>query len=302
MVRSLQQLGYQVPFQDATAPVEINLGQPYLWEWSNPDAHHIGMTAWESTGIPAGWVTKMNTLDELWTPSPLIARWYQDAGVTVPVKVYEHGVDPSVWTLKRRVRGDKIKFLHIGEPAPRKHGKLAVQAFREAFGDREDVHLTIKANGYHTIREENCKIENRYRNVTIMKQSLDEHLLVDLVHRHHVMVYPSAGEGFGLIPLQAMVTGMPTICTSAWAPYQQYLIPNLRLSSALTDSRWPDTHPGMMFEPSRKHLVELYQLAAGNYDSFAIQAYGLAKPAIRDYDWISRTESALKHLEKKFSD
>src|SRR6476469_11222229 len=91
MIKALQRLGHEVPFADDTAPVEIAFCQPDYSEWSNPDAYHIQYTPWESDELPDGWVDAFNdNCDEVWTPSPLIAKWYREAGVEKPIYVYEH--------------------------------------------------------------------------------------------------------------------------------------------------------------------------------------------------------------------
>ncbi len=301
IVTSLQALGHRLPYRDKDCRVEINLGQPDYWVWSSNLSYKIGIVAWESSVFPDGWVLKINSiLDELWTPSPLIAQWFKTAGVQVPIYVYEHGVDSDVWTPKKRVRKDILKFIHIGEPAPRKGGKMALAAFLEAFGDREDVQLTIKAAGINTaLGPNNQHPYLLYKNVKVNKAIVEEHLLVDLVRRHDIMVYNSYGDGFGLIPLQAMSTGMPTICTSAWAPYEQFLIDELKLRSNLINSPWQSMHPGQVFEPEFDHLVELYLYCDQNFRALANQAFALAPAVHKYYDWNRLTKNVMKHLEEK---
>lgn len=307
MVRSLQKLGHSVPFQSPEAPVEIFFSQPEWFEFTSDEKYHIGYTPWESTSLPPGWLEGFTSCDEVWTPSPLIARWFEEAGVRSGVKVYEHGIDP-VWRPKRRnPDSDKIRFLHHGEPAPRKGGQMAVEAFRAAFGNRTDVHLTIKAHSYNTTRVFNSRgsIEglphNIYNNVSLITADYDiESQLVPLYHESDVVVYPSFGEGFGLIPLQAMGTGAVTICTEAWAPYKRFILPELRLSSSLGDSPWPDMHPGRVFWPDRDHLVELYRYAAENISTLRDQAYTNSFKVHNEYDWVKLTESAFDHIVKMF--
>ena len=302
VVTSLQKLGHEVPFKDSTAPVQIHFSQP-VWYDFHPGQYKIGYTPWESSELPLGWLEEFNALDELWTPSPLIARWYREAGVEVPVKVYQHGVDP-IWSAKRRKRGDKLKFLHLGEPAPRKGGQMAYEAFLDVFGKRDDVHLTIKAFGRNTIRAKGLERspQNAHKNVSLITREYTEQELVFLHHNHDVLVYPGWGEGFGLIPLQAMATGMPTICTGAWAPYSDYLLPELTLSSRLADSPWPQVHQGKMFEPSYDDLVNAYQILDQDFDHFAGRALRRSFDVRADYDWLKLTKDAFADVVEKFSD
>lgn len=301
IVTSLQALGHDVPFKDRTAPVQIHFSQP-VWYDFYPEQYKIGYTPWESSELPVGWLEEFNALDELWTPSPLIAKWYREAGVEVPIKVYEHGVD-KIWTPKRRRRGDKLKFLHVGEPAPRKGGQMTLDAFREAFGDRTDVHLTIKAFGRNNTRAPGLERspQKAYKNVSLITREYSEEELVFLHHNHDALVYPGWGEGFGLIPIQALATGMPTICTGAWAPYSRFILPELTLSSKLVDSPWPQVHNGKMFEPSYDDLVKAFLSIDSNYDMLAGRSFKNSFNVVTEYDWIELTRNAFADIVEKFS-
>ncbi|ASR77747.1 glycosyltransferase [Streptomyces phage Peebs] len=297
MVRSLQKLGHRVPFADKSCPVEIFFSQPDYWEWSNQFNYHIGYTPWESTQLPPGWLEHMNLANEVWTTSEIIRRWYTAAGVK-NVRVYPHGIDP-IWTPKNRNIYEKMRFLHMGEPAPRKGGQMAVDAFRAAFGDNPDVELTVKAHRLNNARRiENGRILGPitdYSNVKLVTQELPEDHLVGFVKQFHCMVYPSWGEGFGLIPFQALATGMPTICTGKWAHYKDYLGP-LSLDSKLVDSPWPGVHPGKMLEPSFDDLVDKYRFAYENFDSLSSYFYTQAPKLHAEYNWEKLTEEAFAHL------
>lgn len=306
MVLSLQKLGHRVPYQSPSAPVEIFFSQPEFFDFTSQDQYKIGYTPWESTALPSGWLEGFEECDEVWTPSPLIAQWYKDAGVTKDVHVYEHGIDP-VWKPKKRQDTGKIRFLHHGEPAPRKGGQLALDAFRAAFGNRDDVELTFKAHNYSLIRafDRSGSIlgvpEDIYNNVHVYRQEFDlETQLIPLYHRNDVMVYPSYGEGFGLIPLQAMGTGMVTICTGAWAPYERLLEPELKLNSTLGASPWEEMHPGNVFHPDFDHLVDLYRYTYDNFDSLKQRAYKRSFQVHQEYDWTRLTESAFGHIFDRF--
>lgn len=305
MVTSLQRLGHTVPFQSATAPVEIAFCQPDYSEWSNPDAFHIQYTPWESTEIDEQWVEAFNLADEVWTPSDLVAGWYKEAGVKVPIRVYEHGIDPMYRPIRRRSK-DRINFLHVGEPAERKGGQMTLEAFREVFGDREDVHLTIKAWQSSTVRVFDRKhqsiigLPNTYNNVTTIFNNCSEVEMVYIFQRNDVLVYPSWGEGFGLIPLQSLAQAMPTICTEVWAPYREYLLPELSLGSTLTDSPWPEMHKGKMFKPSYEDLCNSLRWVSENFENASGRAYRNAYKVKEHYDWDTLTENIFKPIVERF--
>lgn len=302
IVKSLQRLGHSVPFKDPAAPVEFAFSQPYLWNWTNfRNQHKIGMVAWESNKIPKNWKPMMNTCDELWTPSPLVAEWFAAEGY--PARVYEHGVDNTIWTPKKRHRRPgPVKFLHIGEPAPRKGGQMTYEIFRELFGGQGDVAtLTIKGYGSSTVRgTNNYHPFKELSNVKVITDQFDEWELVSLVQSHDVLVYPSYGEGFGLIPLQAMVTGMPTIISKGWAPYENATLPGLRVNTTFGPSPWPDMHHGEMFIPDRDDLATAMQYAVDNIDEITKKAFGFVPYIQKRWDWDRLTAKAFAHIVEKF--
>lgn len=312
MVAALTALGHEVKDSDPGAPVEIAFVQPKLWNWTNPNSYHIGYVPWESTRLPEGWLENMKLADEIWTTSAWCKRMFEKSGLE-NIKVFHHGVDQSVWQRKRRNPENRpLRFLHIGEPAPRKAGQMVYDTFMDVFGDSaEYATLTIKAHGHNTVRgtelvtigeDGNLYMtpENRRKSVRVVTQDMPEYELVDLVRRHDVLVYPSYGEGFGLIPLQALVTGMPTICTAIWAPYRQHLLPALRLPAKLIPSPWPDIHPGNMYEPDAQKLGEIMADVAENYNTYSLQAYAQSFAVEQDFDWLLLTAAAFKGILEKF--
>lgn len=299
VVRSLQRLGHTVPFNDESAPVQISFNHPQHYKFFT-NQYKIGYTPWESTELPFGWVERMNSCDEVWATSDWTADVFKSAGVSVPVKTYLHGLDPK-WQPIKRERKDIVKFLHMGEPALRKGGQMAVDAFRAAFGDSTDVHLTVKAYYQTYVRgwtDKGFGLPD-YNNVTFITDNLTTQELRNLYASHDIMVYPSYGEGFGLIPLQALGTGMPVICTEAWAPYRHYLSP-LGLSSRLDRSIW-SVHPGDVFYPNYEELVQLYIYAFDEVDSLSKHFFEQA-PRVHDaFNWDRLTAEVITDLTQKFA-
>jgi hypothetical protein len=222
------------------------------------------------------------------------------------VKVYAHGID-SVWTPLRRQDDGVIKFLHVGEPAPRKAGQMAVNAFIELFGNNPNYHLTIKAYNNNTTRIFNNFSDKEiiglpdamYNNITVLPDEIEEEDLIKLYHDHDVLLYPSYGEGFGFIPLQALATGMPTICTEAWAHYDKFLGP-LALRSTVIDSPFSNL-PGKVYEPNYKHLLELMKDVALNFNAYSGFYFAQAPKIHKEYNWVQLTKNAFDPVIKKIN-
>ena len=299
MLNSLQRLGYEVNPNDKNADVEIWFDQPHHWNFS-PNTYKIGYFPWESTQLlpPSkstdflDWKDILNKCDEVWTPSPLIADWLRlHMNINKPVYVYEHGVDP-VWKKEPRKIFDKMKFLHVGAEAARKGGIDTMKAFRAAFPTQKDVELNMKimSKGW------NVGWINR---VNIINERLSLDSLVKMFHDNHVYVYPSYGEGFGLTPLQAMRTGMPTITVPAWAPYARFLNPRLSVHASMIKSPWPQLHPGNVLKPDFTELVESLRYSYNHYDEVHTAAQAAVEEIAAHYDWDRLTQEAFENLEKR---
>lgn len=292
MLDSLSNLGHEVTYNNPKADVGICFDQPQHWEFYG-NQYKIGYHPWESTLLKDDWADIMNKTDEVWTPSPIIADWYRRfAGVDVPVYVYQHGVD-KIWSPVDRAVDDKFRFLHVGGEASRKGAKETMSAFLKAFPQKKrDVELNMK------IISKGWKIGNINRiNIINERTSLED--LIRLYHNNHVYVYPSWGEGFGLTPLQAMATGMPTITVPAWAPYAHYLDDNLTVDAKFHKSPWPALHPGNMLKPKVDDIVDAMRYAYNNYSEVTQFAHNQVPAINAEYDWDRMTDEAFSHLEDR---
>jgi hypothetical protein len=305
IVDSLNSLGHETPFQNPKSPVQLNFSQPNYFKM-HKDQYQISYTPWESTVIPDIWKPNLAIVDEIWTTSDWCANVFEDNGYK-NVKVFPHGIDP-IWHPKKRQDDGVIKFLHIGEPAPRKAGQMVVDAFVKLFADNPKYQLTVKAHNSNTTRIYNNIIDkeiiglpqNIYSNITVITKEYDDNELLKLYNDHDVLVYPSYGEGFGFIPLQALASGMPTICTSAWAHYEKFLGP-LKLKSELIDSPWPFPHEGKVFEPNYLHLLETMRDVAHNFKAYSGYYFAQSTKIHEEYNWLQLTNKAFDPIFKKFS-
>jgi glycosyltransferase involved in cell wall biosynthesis len=311
IVKSLQELGHKVDFANSKAQFQLNFTQPHHYKL-HKNQYQIGYTPWESTKIRAEWKDRMNLCNEIWATSDWVADVYKSNGVTSPIYVYPHGIE-DIWKPKKRVlkEGQPLKFLHLGEPAPRKDGQLVVEVFGKLFGNNPNYQLTIKSHGPHTIRLYNdrgelVQPEKIYNNIKIIDQEYPIEQLVNLYHSHHVLVYPSWGEGFGFIPLQGLATGMPVISTYDWSHYKDYLGP-LKLKSRLTEAEVEgvpkavgDPHIGSFYKPDRKHLEDQMYDAANDFKAYSGYYFAQSTEIHEEYNWIKLTKNVFKHLEEKF--
>lgn len=286
IVRSLQELGHKVPFRNKDSEVELWFSHPNHWKWSNEDQYRVGYVAWESTDLKPGWLDKMNDCNEIWTPNYLLKEWFVQAGVEVPIFVYEHGVadNYNIATAKH----NKFTFLHLGSESKRKGGLLTESAFRKAFSNQSDVQLVTKSNVTNPFT-------SNYNNVHHFTGPLTTNQMKSFIGKCDVFVYPSYGEGFGLYPLEAMALGLPSIVTKYWPSYSRYL--SLEIDAELLDSPWPQYHPGKMLHPNEDHLVEQFRYAYDHADDLKHKATDQHDQLKQDYNWVSLTKKAFDDLE-----
>lgn len=219
-VRSL----LEKPLQPATGGVVM--GYPTVYERYGDLSSmgpRVAQTMFESTVLPDGWTDALNECKAVIVPTASQARIFKQNGVHRPVHVVSEGVsetffrlDHRGWPMQRPVRGkitDKnpFRFVTWGDRNDRKGWDLAAAAFVEAFGERMDVRLVIKA------RAGSFPYEFTNPNIEVVRADYDEFAMRDFYLRHDCMVFPSRGEGFGLPPREFAATGGPVIVTGWWA-------------------------------------------------------------------------------------
>lgn len=302
ILTSLKKLGHNTPWNSSKAPVQLFFSFPSFYaDFIRPNQHKIHLLVWESTDFQEGWAEILEEVDEIWTASDWCKQMVEANGFKVS-NVYPHGINAEWMPVKRQSHG-KLRFLHDGEPAVRKGGQLAFDAFKAAFGDNPDVELTLKAK-----RSSNIRRYDRYGsiigvpegNVKILTQIMELDQVISLYHSHHVLVSPSYGEGFGFPALQGLATGMPTIATAEWAHYRDYL-GNLGLQSRYIDSPWPMVHPGKVIEPDFDDLVDKYRYVYNNYDSLTSHYFNQSFDIHEEYDWVKLTEKSFENVVGRFS-
>lgn len=298
LVNSLSKLGYEVPFNNLDAKAQLLFCQPnYYADFLRPRQKQISLLPWESTEPLEDWLEIMDETDEIWATSTWCKNVYESWGLKNVTKVFPHGIG-SNWAPKRKKPGSVLKFLHAGEPAPRKGGQIAYDAFKAAFGERKDVCLYIKTKDHSTIRNKvagSIISKDLGENVKLMPIDLPEDRLIMLYQQCDFLVYPSYGEGFGLFGLQGLATGTPTICTGEWAEYKNYL-GDLALDSKYISSPWPEMHPGEMLLSDKDQLVDKLRYCVDNVERLHQQFYQQAFDVHVEYNWLELTRKAFENV------
>lgn len=272
-IKALQRKEINVPFQSEShefnkqsdARCHISFVQPSFYQ-GLPDQFRVGYTPWESSEIPDSWIPKMRAMDEIWTPATWVQDIYESYNVNSVIRYVPHGFDPEIWKITQRYEKNTFNFLHVGGPTARKGGQRVVDAFLDLFDGNDSVTLTMKSHGssearvYYKGQFGNAKMHPQ---ITVYEDLLSHEDLAKLYENADCLVYPTNGEGFGLIPFQGIVTGLPTIVTdaTACADFAHYGLP-LRA----TPTPGNGIHIGDWYEPDPDHLRELMLYVYENFD------------------------------------
>lgn len=275
-----------------------NLRDPNLKKFYDHQYKIIG-THLEATKVWDHWVDAMNSVDEIWVGNYFAKDAVLNSNITTPVYVFEHGID-DMWKKRKRGNGSKIKFLHVDSGSPRKRADMVVDAFKAAFGDSGDVHLTLKFHSHEM--PSGFSVMDLFNsgptNITRIFETISQEEMVNLFYEHDVLLYPSEGEGFGFIPLQALATGMPVISTSRWCSYDRYLGSNI-IESTIGKTKHTGYYHGEVVLPDFDSFVFLLKNVYENINSQCDYYYNQADDVHKEYNWQTRCDSMLNSFIKR---
>jgi len=303
--KSFEELGIDVEIDALDSDIEICFADPRNIQFTNKNAYKIAYIAWESTDMLPEMKKKISVADELWATSPWVEEVYRKIFPGKPIFTYKHGIN-KIWKPKlRKTAHDQFTFLHMGEPFSRKEGQLTTDCFIELFGNDPKYRLVLKSNGMNTVKVPDPQYgyltspAASYDNIISIDALLSEEQMVGLYELCDVFIYPSWGEGWGLQPMQAAATGMPTISTAGWADYAEYI--NFPVDSVYQFSPWQQTHPGMMMKPDKKSLKKQMLNAVETYDNILKDTFKKAFDLHNEYDWLTVTKPAVARLQKIYN-
>ena len=180
------------------------------------NAFRLIYTMFESTKIPDEWVEYLIEADEVLVPSKWCKGVFAKAGIKTTVVPL--GYDEDTYKPIKRKPKHKTKqpftFLHYNAFNARKGFLELFKAFTQEFDPAEPVRLILKTN-LQAIPGSFPVNPRQYPNIEIITESYGDKEMQDLMARSDCFVFPSRGEGFGITPLEAMATAMPTIVPNA---------------------------------------------------------------------------------------
>lgn len=268
-------------------------------------------TMFEAEPLPPGWVEVLNCAGLIWTPSQYSADLFTEAGVTVPKLVAGYGVNHDEYTyLDRREReterGAPMKFLLWADTMfSRKNVVKTVRAFIDA--GLPNAELEVKLHSFAGMNAGTMFSDGKGRplaNISIHTGSWPRKKLVTWLKSGDCGIYLSGGEGFGLMPLEAMATGLPMIVANNTGMLE-YLKPGNHLPVACPKMVKDMTYTlgygydAFTRDPDYEQAVEQIRWAYNHRDQLHQIGDAGMEESLR-WEWVAQTKKAADALVEHY--
>ena len=253
----------------------------YMYDPSRPHKfadgqHRVLYTMWETNELPFTYSRWLDHYDQVLVPcehNREVFSKYSDNVSVVPL-----GVDMDYWKPISRPANSRLRFHAGGSTWLRKGLDVVVKAF-ELSGVDAELHIKVPLKRFVPQRQWPSNI-HVYSGWMSKQEQLDWYSKADC------FIAASRGEGFGLMPLQAMAMGIPTVIT-ATSGQAQYA--DLASIVVPTKPQRCDVHEVIDFdgywdEPDVDALVEALRGVCGASDEYRAVALNRVG-RVGEYSW-----------------
>jgi glycosyltransferase involved in cell wall biosynthesis len=195
-------------------------------------SRNIGCWPWELTSLPDECRVAFDLVDEVWAISPFLADVWR--GLTrkpvrqLPPHVQVDGVEPAI----RSVYGLRpehvvvLSMLDLNSYVARKNPEGSIAAFRIAFPDRRGPERllvkTLNGKAQPDLVAALTTAADGDPRVIIVDGALSRAETLGLIAAADVLLSLHRAEGFGRVPAEAMLLGVPVVATG-WSGVMSYL-------------------------------------------------------------------------------
>ncbi|WP_420243192.1 glycosyltransferase [Roseiterribacter gracilis] len=192
----------------------------------------VGYWAWELPRLPDDWRDGFAAVHEIWVPS----RFTQQALVDAPVPVR---VVPYPVALGARGVRDRASFgfadgefvvlvaFDMASTFARKNPLGAIDAFQRAFGADPRARLVLKVSNAERAPAASALVSRAidgFANMQMIAEKWPHARVTSLIASSDVVLSLHRAEGFGLVPAEAMLDGVPVVATG-WSGNLDFMTP-----------------------------------------------------------------------------
>ncbi len=191
---------------DKHASVNVHMQLPSTVRGWFEGQHRVLFTMWETDTVPNFMHPWFNQFDQVLVPCEhnveLFSK-YHPITTCVPL-----GVDLTFWKPQDRGMDGPFRFHAGGSLWLRKGLDLVVRAFTELNLPDAELHIKAAPHAFDTD-------DVRHPRITLYRNWMGKQAQRDWYNQADCFVAPARGEGFGLMPLQAIAMGIPTIVSES---------------------------------------------------------------------------------------
>lgn len=266
---------------DKHASVNVYMGIPKAVKGWFTGQHRAIFTMWETSELPADFIRRLPLFDQVIVPCQhnveTFSRYHKNV-TAVPL-----GVDTKFWTPTQTVNKTGVFRFHAGGSLWRRKGlDVVVEAFNLL--RLPDAELHIKAAPH----AKDVPTGKLGANIFLHRNWMSLTGQRDWFYAADCYVAPARGEGWGLMPLQAIAAGIPTILSNSSGQAEFCELANhvveCRKSRAETIGLWDEPNVGQLAAAMKHHYENRAEERA-----VAVSNAKLAKK----YSWGNATKALL---------
>lgn len=273
---------------------------------------NVGYTGADSTGWYLSprknpWEICNECCHYMLTPSNYSKQIMQNLGVKVPIYLYPHGINLDIFKPFKRDLEIPFTYVYAGELTKRKGVQDLIETFIKIYGkNNKDYILSLRANTHMMYLESNeiLELAEGSTNIHIDWKNEGQDDLVNYLNNGKIFIYPSRADWYGMIPFEALATGMPVMATSTNGYYEFLYDKIIPIKSYLADIN--GKHPyllGKWNEPDKENLKLEMTNITNNYNSYSKKSYENSFKIREEFSWKKVTEQYLiPFLEKIYKE
>ncbi len=204
--------------------VELWWGDPQFWTWNRVMSKaRIALCLSEAHSIRSegkkNVIKNLSRADAIICPSHFATTAFMEAPIDVPIYVVNFGIKPDEFRYVDRDWDGCLNFLHAGVIQYRKGSWMVPEAFIMSL-EGKDAKLTIASPRSSPMFTQMQMEYGRHQQIEFICNRSES--ACSLYFNNHIYVSPHLSEGFGLMPVEAMATGMAGLIARCSSPREYF--------------------------------------------------------------------------------